>query len=165
MARAMAVTKRSTPANPAGTGASGRAGRGADAVGADIGLVVLAIGRRRWVLQGPAGVDCLAGARSDRAHLERAMSRAPMLCTLAFLVSVSGVQAARQTPAPARPAAAATTTEESAIRARANALLAKMTPEEKAGQLTQYFYFTFGNMKDLPEQELKAGRVGSLLFI
>ena len=57
------------------------------------------------------------------------------------------------------------TAQDSAIRARANALLAQMTPEEKAGQLTQYFYFTFGGMKDFPEKELKAGRVGTLLFI
>ncbi len=95
------------------------------------------------------------------------MPRATVLCTLALLASVSGAQAARQTaaPAPVRPAAPSMTAEDSAIRARANALLAKMTPEEKAGQLTQYFYFTFGGMKDLPEKELKAGRVGSLLFI
>src|SRR6266496_692679 len=51
------------------------------------------------------------------------------------------------------------------IRARADALLAKMTPAEKAGQLTQYFYFTFGGMKEMPERELRAGRVGSLLFV
>ena len=94
------------------------------------------------------------------------MPRATVLCTLAVLASVSGAQAARQTAAPpSRPAAPSMTAEDSAIRTRANALLAKMTPEEKAGQLTQYFYFTFGGMKDLPEKELKAGRVGSLLFI
>ena len=28
------------------------------------------------------------------------------------------------------------------VRARADALLAKMTPEEKAGQITQYFDFS-----------------------
>ena len=95
------------------------------------------------------------------------MSRATVLCTLAVLTSLSGVPAASQTaaPAPVRPAAPSMTAEDSAIRARANALLAKMTPEEKAGQLTQDFYFTFGGMKDLPEKELKAGRVGSLLFV
>jgi beta-glucosidase len=95
------------------------------------------------------------------------MSRATVLCSLALVTSVAGAHAAGQAApaAPGKPAAPSMTAEESAIRARANALLAKMTPEEKAGQLTQYFYFTFGNMKDAPEKELKAGRVGSLLFV
>jgi beta-glucosidase len=55
--------------------------------------------------------------------------------------------------------------DDRAIRARADALLAQMTPEEKAGQLTQYFYFPFPGMSELPERELRAGRVGSLLFV
>ena len=97
------------------------------------------------------------------------MLRATVLYPLAFVALVGAAQAARGTPTPAAaPAGAATlspTAEEAAVRARANSLLAKMTPEEKAGQLTQYFYFTFGGMKDFPEKELKAGRVGSLLFI
>lgn len=40
----------------------------------------------------------------------------------------------------AQPGRAAELSEE-AVRARADALVAQMTPEEKAAQLTQYFYF------------------------
>src|SRR5689334_21450254 len=52
------------------------------------------------------------------------------------------------------------------VRARADALIAKMTPEEKAGQITQYF-----NFGDVPAEskrvvdEMAAGRAGSLLFV
>ncbi|TDW67604.1 beta-glucosidase [Novosphingobium sp. PhB55] len=52
------------------------------------------------------------------------------------------------------------------VRARADALIAQMTPEEKAGQITQYFDFT-----DSPEEakrvtdEMAASRAGSLLFV
>lgn len=61
-----------------------------------------------------------------------------------------------------------------AIRARADELIAQMTPEEKAGQLTQYFYFGFMRSLDSPdaarqpdavEDALKRGEVGSLLFV
>ena len=52
-----------------------------------------------------------------------------------------------------------------AVRRRADALLAQMTPEEKAGQLTQYFYLPVPAMRELPDRELPAGRVGSLLFV
>ena len=52
------------------------------------------------------------------------------------------------------------------VRARVDALLAQMTVEEKAGQLTQYFDF-----ERAPEEakrvtaEMAAGRAGSLLFV
>ena len=64
------------------------------------------------------------------------------------------------------------------IRERVDALLAAMTPAEKAGQLTQYFYF--GGLRDedageagyLPSEQaamveaaLARGEVGSLLFV
>jgi beta-glucosidase len=52
-----------------------------------------------------------------------------------------------------------------AVRKRATALVAQMTPEEKAGQLTQYFFIPVPPMKDNVENELRAGRVGSLLFV
>ncbi|HQA32170.1 MAG TPA: glycoside hydrolase family 3 N-terminal domain-containing protein [Propioniciclava tarda] len=63
------------------------------------------------------------------------------------------------------------------IEAKVEELLAAMTLEEKAGQLTQFFYFSeidpdadeqaIGPLADQPamvERELAAGRVGSLLF-
>ena len=64
------------------------------------------------------------------------------------------------------------------IRARVEEILADMTPEEKAGQLTQYFYF--GGLSDadaegsgeppsqqaaLVEAALARGEVGSMLFV
>ena len=55
---------------------------------------------------------------------------------------------------------------EDAVRARAEALVAKMTPEEKAGQLSQYFYFQFfPPMNASVDKALQAGGAGSLLFV
>ena len=65
---------------------------------------------------------------------------------------------------------------EAAIRARAEELLAQMTVAEKAGQLTQYFYFGalaetqagVGGLESDPsavEKVLGRGEVGSLLFV
>ncbi|MCB1330309.1 MAG: beta-glucosidase BglX [Maritimibacter sp.] len=55
---------------------------------------------------------------------------------------------------------------EAEVRARVDALLAQMSVEEKAGQLTQYF--TFSKAPDevaRVEAEVRAGRAGSLLFV
>lgn len=56
-------------------------------------------------------------------------------------------------------------------RDRIDALIAQMTPGEKAGQLTQYFYF--GTVQDDPEpsqgqaveEAIQTGKAGSLLFV
>ena len=71
-----------------------------------------------------------------------------------------------------------TETVESTVGERVEALLAQMTVEEKAGQLTQYFYF--GHLRNLPpgegdqlgpeqplgvEEALSKGAAGSLLFV
>ena len=55
---------------------------------------------------------------------------------------------------------------DSDVASRIDALMAKMTVEEKAGQLTQYFAFA-GLPEELEkvETELRAGRAGSLLFV
>jgi beta-glucosidase len=55
--------------------------------------------------------------------------------------------------------------DDASVRRRADALLAQMTPEEKAGQITQYFYLPVPAMRELPDRELRAGRVGALLFL
>ena len=48
----------------------------------------------------------------------------------------------------------------------ANALLATMTLEEKAGQLSQYFYFGgWAAQNELVESQVRAGQAGSLLFV
>ena len=52
------------------------------------------------------------------------------------------------------------------VRARADALIARMTPEEKAGQLSQYFYLgQFPAMAKPTEELLAKVGVGSLLFV
>ena len=75
--------------------------------------------------------------------------------------------------------AATTRASEGAIRSRVDELLAGMTTAEKAGQLTQYFYFGFQReiSTDLDpgtgdesqpakvESALGRGEVGSLLFV
>jgi beta-glucosidase len=55
--------------------------------------------------------------------------------------------------------------DDAAIRKRAAALVAEMTPEEKAAQLTQYFFIPIGPLKEMAESEIRAGRVGALLFV
>ncbi|MFG6487213.1 beta-glucosidase BglX [Roseateles sp. BYS78W] len=52
------------------------------------------------------------------------------------------------------------------VRARANELIARMTPEEKAGQITQYFDFlNEPEEAKRVESEMAAARAGSLLFV
>lgn len=64
------------------------------------------------------------------------------------------------------PTAAARPLPEQQVRARADALLAQMTPEEKAGQITQYFNFGFAPPEaKRVQEEVAAGRAGSLLFV
>lgn len=56
-------------------------------------------------------------------------------------------------------------TDDSLVQ-RADALLASMTLEEKAGQLSQYFYFRgWAQHNELVEAQVRAGQAGSLLFI
>ena len=65
-------------------------------------------------------------------------------------------------------------TSDEDVRARVDALLADLTPEEKAGQLTQYFYMGFmreqaadgaPSQPELVEAALARSGVGSLLFL
>lgn len=52
------------------------------------------------------------------------------------------------------------------LEQRADALLAEMTLEEKAGQLSQYFYMAgWAVQNEFVEAEVRAGRGGSLLFV
>lgn len=51
------------------------------------------------------------------------------------------------------------------VSERAVALLAKMTLEEKIGQLNQLFFITQLMKPEMLEPEIRAGRVGSLLFV
>jgi len=52
------------------------------------------------------------------------------------------------------------------LQQRADILRADMTLEEKAGQLSQYFYLTvLPGQTEFVEGEVRAGRAGSLLFV
>ncbi|MCJ1961964.1 glycoside hydrolase family 3 N-terminal domain-containing protein [Novosphingobium mangrovi (ex Hu et al. 2023)] len=70
-------------------------------------------------------------------------------------------------------ARAAASTEDEAVTARAKALLAQMTPEEKAGQLVQYFYLGEASATSSEamtsaisvEDAVARGEVGSLLLM
>ena len=55
---------------------------------------------------------------------------------------------------------------EQLIRSRADALLAQMTPEEKAGQMSEYFYLSPYPQVTRPlEEKIARGEVGALLFV
>src|ERR1700741_736966 len=63
------------------------------------------------------------------------------------------------------PVAAAPLSDQ-AVRARADALIAQMTPEEKAGQLSQFFYFQImPPMNTRADAAVAAGGAVSLLFV
>ena len=61
---------------------------------------------------------------------------------------------------------AAPASSEEAVNSRAEALVQQMTPEEKAGQLTQYFYFQmFALLAEQLAKTVAKGAAGSLLFV
>jgi len=60
----------------------------------------------------------------------------------------------------------ATPPTDASVRTRADALLAQMTPEEKAGQLSTWFYVSFvPAMAQAVEKGVAGGQAGSLLFV
>jgi beta-glucosidase len=80
--------------------------------------------------------------------------------SLVLCLGLAGSAAAAQAPATGAPLSS------EAVTARADALIAKMTPEEKAGQITQYFDFlTAPAEAKRVTDEMAAGRAGSLLFL
>lgn len=81
-------------------------------------------------------------------------------CAGAVAVALAFVSAANAQSAASKPLS------DVEVSARADALLARMTPEEKAGQITQYFFFG-GPLPDSKrvQDEVAAGRAGSLLFV
>ena len=69
-------------------------------------------------------------------------------------------------PLTANSASADSASDDAAIQARADALLKRMTPEEKAAQLTQYFYLQPIPAANKPAVEaLRTTGLGSLLFV
>jgi beta-glucosidase len=84
--------------------------------------------------------------------------RAAAAIAVAWLICAAAhAQSARPTAVKALP--------DAEIRARADALIAQMTPEEKAGQITQYFHFGVPQEAQRVQDEVAAGRAGSLLFV
>jgi beta-glucosidase len=89
----------------------------------------------------------------------RTATRACATAMIAYGIVAGGAAAARERVDQQRPS-------EQEIEARADALIARMTPEEKAGQLTQYFDFTRTPAEARRvSDEAAAGRAGSLLFV
>jgi beta-glucosidase len=84
---------------------------------------------------------------------------------LAATISIAGLTA---TALPAKPPAAPSTApaplSDVAVRARADALIAQMTPEEKAGQLSVLFALPIPAMMSATENLAAKGGVGGLLF-
>lgn len=58
-----------------------------------------------------------------------------------------------------------TTSRDNTVSKRAGALLAKMTLEEKIGQLNQIFYFSQLMKPEMMEPGIREGNIGSLLFV
>lgn len=88
---------------------------------------------------------------------------APLTLSLALMAGASFASDVR------KPTAASGTTtrpDDAAVAAKVDSLLARMTPEEKAGQLTDLFVFQqYPTMKKAAEDAVAAGRVGALLFV
>jgi beta-glucosidase len=88
----------------------------------------------------------------------RAVRRAGVAVLAFAILAAPGAQSAQ--PAAGKPL------PEREVRARAETLITRMTPEEKAGQITQYFNFGIVPQEaKRVEDELIAGRAGSLLFV
>jgi beta-glucosidase len=88
----------------------------------------------------------------------RATRRAGVAVLAFAILAAPGAQSAQ--PAAGKPL------PEREVRARAETLITRMTPEEKAGQITQYFNFGIVPQEaKRVEDELIAGRAGSLLFV
>ncbi len=108
-------------------------------------------------------------ARTDKAHhrchtsLHRLIipamrkTRFTSRCVAATALAVTALPAIPQTPDPAPPAIFTAATQQ-----RAEALLGKMTMDEKVGQLTQLFVFAPNADVDA---RIRGGRLGSALFV
>ena len=91
--------------------------------------------------------------------------RAGFFSAKAVLVGAT-LLAAAMPAASARSTSPAGQSDGEAIRARADGLIAQMTPEEKAAQLTQYFYLQpVPAANKAPLQALETTGLGSLLFV
>src|SRR5271165_6225585 len=99
-----------------------------------------------------------AGIGRSKSNMKRAL--VPMVITVIRIFALTPAAAAAQPPAmPVAPT-------EKVVRARADALIAQMTPQEKAGQLSQFFYFTiFPPMNAGTDAAIEAGGAGALLFV
>jgi beta-glucosidase len=91
----------------------------------------------------------------------------PQLRTLTRLFALSFIiSPIAAAPLPATPASATKPLADAEVLVRANELIARMTPAEKAGQLSQYFYFhQLPPLAELVDKALAKGEVGSLLFV
>ncbi len=91
--------------------------------------------------------------RKDKRMGTKLMTKAA-----AIACAIGVMQSACASAKPAAPLS------DEAVRARADALIAQMTPEEKASQLVTYFAFAIPGQEKLPDTRAAAG-AGSFLFV
>lgn len=109
--------------------------------------------------------------RDDVSELVRARDMVRYLRHFSLLIVWSWAcmalsPAAKATVSPEAKGSSDAAQSETIVRARADALLAQMTPEEKAGQLSQYFYFqAMSSMTGGVTKALEHGGVGSIIFV
>lgn len=96
-----------------------------------------------------------------RRTARAAMAMGAVLTAVLPMFATAGAQRAS-----AKPVKSITPLTDDAVRARVDALLAQMTPEEKAGQLSTWFYVSFvPAMAQAVEKGVASGQAGSLLFV
>jgi beta-glucosidase len=89
-------------------------------------------------------------------------SKIPLASTIIANMFVSALMLSGNSPA----AAVALPQSDAAVSIRSDSLIAQMTPEEKAGQLSQFFYFQMmPSMNRQIDATIAAGGAGSLLFV
>ena len=97
------------------------------------------------------------GARGGVPDLNQTRCRVALATSLLALAVAIPLSASSAPRSPLR---------DEEVRTRADALLARMIPEEKAGQLSEYFYFSeLPPLKKLVDESLDKGGVGALLFV
>jgi beta-glucosidase len=135
--------------------------------------VCRAAGRSRFPTRkgsnaGECGADAAAMPRSGQqaplvTHNRRTVMLARLMYRAATVACAFGILPQGIPAASAEPASPAALSDE-AVRARADALIAQMTPEEKAAQLVTYFAIAVPGQEKLPDQRAAAG-AGSFLFV
>jgi beta-glucosidase len=101
--------------------------------------------------------------RLDARWRKRLLREAIAYACLVIMLLPFSVAHAQPQASVATATAQATPVDEADVMKRVNALLAQMTLEEKVGQMTQLFFIIPDAVK--PEDRIRRGEIGSLLFV